>query len=422
MNIDDYKKLMAELRKNKDQLETNLDGLEINVHQDFNMDFVTKIQDVANNMLSLINPLKEDLEKFQRAFLGNDKQDYEAFRNFFLSRPDLTNLSDEDLRKIFELYIKANEDDTNTLNRFCCLADETCHNQIIKAHSIQENGELDLISDKRSNKQQVYHLKRVFEQTLKAELHHISNASVFYGMCKDHDREVFKPIDNKVFTSEAQKLLLQSARAFLFSYYRTKVQQIRQLSQFQSLAGSLNIDDECLQIVRFEKQKIELEKAIKENKNILAFLKWSVPHISPIACSSWATIHFSVGSNILTFSNEKLNTGLPIMITVLPSKETNCTYVTLARFVSDIGSEGLFNQLRSICSSHDDFGRLISYIILRCNENFYLNPRFYENLGESERKKIQIPMNDKSPFLSGKAINLNEQINFFEERFKMNRT
>lgn len=239
-------------------------------------------------------------------------------------------------------------------------------------------------------------------------------------MCKEHDREVFKPIDNNSFADDKQKLFLQSVRAFFFSYYRTRVYQQRNFRYLEAFQDSISLDLEELKVTRFEKNKAELENAIHQGtNNNLAFLRWSVPHICPIACSSWTIIHLSINDSFITVNDGSIKTGYPIILTILPSKKTNSTSVVLGRFISDIGSECIFNQFQQKCKNHDEFGRLISNLVLRASENFYLNPAFYNNLCEMDKKTIESLGTEKSAFFSGDKIDFSKQFNFFDVMLKI---
>lgn len=138
---------MAELKKRKEELNKNLQEVEKFKSIPIDNELKSDVVNITANLISSLKPFLEQLGQFQKTFLGGDKSDFISFKNYLNSRPDLLNLSDCELAKVIELYSKAEEDDSRVSNRFCCLQNDSCDQDIIKAHSIQENGELDIISD-----------------------------------------------------------------------------------------------------------------------------------------------------------------------------------------------------------------------------------------------------------------------------------
>lgn len=110
-------------------------------------------------------------------------------------------------------YLLTKKEITNEGRCLHYQADNRC-NEIIKAHSIQNNGVLSEIA--REHK--VYCLshnigdlkKNNGEIILKKE--YIKNFSIFRGFCKKHDNKLFEPIDNSLFSSDSKEQI------FLYTY------------------------------------------------------------------------------------------------------------------------------------------------------------------------------------------------------------
>ncbi len=88
-------------------------------------------------------------------------------------------------------------------------------NEIIKAHSIQKNKSLSAIAQHGH----VYKISsdigslKMNKGRLTYKKYGINKVSTFFGFCKNHDNELFEPIDNELLIPTDQQILLYSYRS-----------------------------------------------------------------------------------------------------------------------------------------------------------------------------------------------------------------
>ncbi|KWS24588.1 hypothetical protein AL062_13110 [Pseudomonas syringae pv. syringae] len=94
-------------------------------------------------------------------------------------------------------------------------------NQIISAHSIQKSGQLKLIEEAghvyRLNGDTSTLKKNGGQPNVKAI--GVNNASTFFGMCQEHDNQLFSPIDNHPLRFDHEQVALYAYRSVCREYF-----------------------------------------------------------------------------------------------------------------------------------------------------------------------------------------------------------
>ena len=405
-------------------------GVDIN-----NLD-LEELKSIASNMA-------EQGKSLENIFKGNFFKDLNNFHNKVRSNPEAT---EADKKKLQELGIRAFNKDMEQKSEFCFIGNE-CENEIIDAHSIQNNGELSLIAKEGK----VFHfIKNIQnEEKEKSEIH-ISKASIFKGFCKKHDNRIFEPIDKKKSASIEEEYFLYTLRSFAFSYHSIKSYKDCFLNYLNNTASGLNplvdslkgladsigmklpdelnevhfpeISNEQMQILeieRFEKhRKLLIEFINKKSYDQLEYLIYEKDYLCPIACSSWMVLHIPFGNQFLIVNDG--NTpyyGFLIIISLIPFKGK--TKIILARFKADTGSELIFNQWRNAISNKVNFEKELSKLIIENVENFYLSPTFYNKLSEEEKRIINNAVNIEKEKFPNQRTQF-EVLNFFDQKYALN--
>lgn len=127
---------------------------------------------------------------------------------------------------IAEHNFRTNRNNSNIRECFC--KDESCSETIINAHSLSQSSTLKLIKGLTTSGEGVILLNEI--RLEKGEVINKpvpqgwkKHASIFNGFCKDHDREVFKPIEaGNPFDNTDEQCFLHSMRSFAYTYHKNK--------------------------------------------------------------------------------------------------------------------------------------------------------------------------------------------------------
>lgn len=359
-----WKELISKIGQDKDAVEKLAKDNPEGFLKEYGID-LSKID--LSSLKEMIPELQKQMESLKHLYSNPAFKDVNNYNESIKSK---TSLSPEEDKKLKTLAQGALLKDIENKQKSCFISNSEC-NQIISAHSIQENGELSKISDSINGKSQVYHFNEDITKKEKVISQiDITKASAFYGFCHKHD-QTFEPIDKNTCVSNEQSLFLYSLRSFAHSYHNINAFQENGLGtitetnnvasslvdMLKGLAGSLNMDISSmendmkvpivseeqlatLKITRFERHKLLLIDDLNNHKfDNLDYLTYQVDHLSPIVCASWMVMHIEFGNGFMILRKEsEPYYGFPIIISVLPTKEGK-TRIILARFKSDNGSE-----------------------------------------------------------------------------------
>jgi hypothetical protein len=392
-------------------------------------------------LLKIAKELPEMAKSFESIISGKNFKDVNNYHNSVKNKQEL---SEEEKKKLQELGIRAFYTDLKNKQQFCFIGNDC--DKIIDAHSIQENGELSVIAD--NNK--VFHFVQNIQTGSKEKQEVvITKASTFKGFCHKHD-QIFEPIDKNKNISDEEKYFLYSLRSFAHSYFNIKSFKNYFLGLVSDSSSNLNpliesikgiansigyklpsefteielpkISKEQLDVLeleRFEEHRTLLIKYVTEKDySQLDYMVYETDHLCPIVCASWMVLHINIGNGFLILHNDnKPYYGFPIIISVLP--DNNKTKIVLARFKNDNCSDLIFNQFKNLLKEPINFETEISKYIIENVENFYLAPKFWDNLNEQEKDIIFNAVTvDKKRFPEGRTEF--EIVNFFDKKYKHN--
>lgn len=393
--------------------------------------------------------LTQNVGGLENIFNNPNFNNLSGYHNSIKNKTELTNTEKDKLKELGNIAFKK---DLKDKQKSCFINNTECDN-IIKAHSIQENGELSKIASEIKGKKQVLHFTQNI-QTGKKELTEtdIASASTFQGFCHKHD-QTFEPLDKKTYQTDSERFFLYSFRSFAHSYHYTKSYQnyfsnfigdaVSSLDPFietvKNISSSLGLNltaelektqlptinkeqIENLKLVRFEKfRRFLIEYLTNKSYSQLDFLTYEINHLCPIVCASWMVMHINFGSGFMILHDEsKPYYGFPIMLSILPV-DNQKSILVLARFKIDSGSELIFNQLNNLKSQKEAFEKEISKLIIENVENFYLSPNFWLNLSKDEQELITKATNiEKNKFPEEHTAF--DIINFFDKKYCLNNT
>ncbi|MFM1998722.1 MAG: hypothetical protein RL204_669 [Bacteroidota bacterium] len=438
-----WKELISKMGQDKDAVDKLAKDNPEGFLKEYGID-LNKID--LSSLKGMIPELQKQMEGLKHLYSNPAFKDV---NNYHQSIKNKTSLTPEEDTKLNTLAQRAFLKDIENKKKSCFIGNSEC-NQIISAHSIQENGELSKISDLINGKSQVYHfIEDITKKEKVISQIDTTKASAFYGFCHKHD-QMFEPIDKNACVSNEQSLFLYSLRSFAHSYHNIKAFQENGLGtitetssvasslvqMLKGLTSSLNMDISSmendmkvpviseeqlatLKITRFERHKQLLIDDLNNHKfDNLHYLTYQIDHLAPIVCASWLVMHIECGNGFMIFRNDSdPYSGFPIIMSVLPTKERK-TRIILARFKSDTGSEFIFNRLKIATKERALFELEISKLIIENIENFYLNPKFWDNLSVEEKAMV-VNARNKERYMFPEKRTETQMINFFSEIYQI---
>lgn len=277
-------------------------------------------------------------------------------------------------------------------------ADSRC-NEIIKAHSIQNNGVLSEIAKEHK----VYCLshnigdfkKNNGDVSLRKE--YIKKFSIFRGFCKKHDNKLFEPIDNSLFTLENYEQI------FLYSY--------RSLSkELFDKENALNMELNILEDVKeheglykhFAYSVIGTEigyRNLKWHKELYDdLLKKNIyTEMRYVSFNSYEKLNVAF-SNVLypeydftgSLIQELTDTSKPfglISYYSVPTKE-GWSFVFSWHKSSNYSCYPFVQSLKTMIRKGESLSDLLFQFAITHGENFAFSPDWWESLIEEKQKRI----------------------------------
>lgn len=277
-------------------------------------------------------------------------------------------------------------------------ADNRC-NEIIKAHSIQNNGVLSEIAkdykvyclshnigDLKKNKGNV---------SLKKE--YIKNFSIFRGFCKKHDNKLFEAIDNSVFSSgNYEQIFLYSYRALskeLFdkenalNMYLNMLEDVKEHEGFYKYFTSLLIGTENgHRSLKWHRDLYDdlLKKDIYSEMRYVSFNSYEKLNV---AFSNVLYPEYDFTGNLI---QNLADTSKPfdlISYYSVPTKE-GWSFVFSWHKSSNYSCYPFIQSLKIMMKKGESLSDLLFQFVITHGENFAFSPDWWESLSEDNQTRI----------------------------------
>jgi len=278
----------------------------------------------------------------------------------------------------------------STQYNLCLWPDGECKNQAIRAHSVQNNGVLDILC---CNGHVVMPKLNVTFHTPPEYLFDEvgrNKATTFTGLCSLHDQELFRPIEvNAVDLENSNHLFLLSYRAILKEVHASRKSAIDVQSNYllgveqglfpkdEPSAPGMFAVERMIAAYLVEETKIEFDKAFltKEWARIghNMFEINAAPGIAVNAMFStdlWSEAFDSLA--FVTLNVFPLNGKTVVLFSYL---QQNHAQIHQA-FINVLGSNGHYREYE------------LSKLILRKCENFVISPYLYDQFGNKQKDVI----------------------------------
>lgn len=315
----------------------------------------------------------------------------------------------------------------NSKRKLCAMSDsyqDECAGKIIKAHTVSKSSSLKTIA----REGHVYSMSKSAnemhsnEGRYKPKLIGINVASTFTGFCQKHDRDLFSPIENKIFSWEMEQVLLVAYRGLTYEWY-AKSMILEQEEYFKSLdAGKplyAQIEIQQMMSNLFITTKIALEEISGIKSKFERFLKekdfskinyvgfeFSKP-LPVMGSGGFAPVYDLIGNKIQNLLN--LNVTAEAIFYSSFASENKGIFCVI--WINEGGNAA--KQFSESLTNLED-GKIANAIIntlFSNSENIYLAPDWWETLSKDEQKYLIYIFSDSvNPDLSIKNYKITDVV------------
>lgn len=290
--------------------------------------------------------------------------------------------------------------DTNLINAYynsfgerfrrCLYPGMTCTRNPIRAHSIQNSRVFDLLQEKD-------HLIGLKIDTDKEHKPHINfeligrnRASTFEGLCESHDKELFHYIDDFSFNKKDQRQLFliayrsvlkelhaSMAKALMLQNAYLKKKNLKHITEGITTEGLISVQGMVDSYETFNYKNIFDEIYLNGNYELVFHWIFEIETQQPtIACSQ-----------LFSIDSAKFKDSVPRMVMNIFPVHNNLSYgiFTCTKEEREFGFDYLYKCINS--TSYAKYYE-ISKLVIRNSENFFINPKHYNNWSESKKKNI----------------------------------
>lgn len=350
------------------------------------------------------------------------------------------------------------------INQKKCFYPSCNSDNIIKAHSIQENGPLNYLADDIKGQREVFYLDDEFgfdqktktmvsKQKVQRVLHHrgIASASTFNGFCEKHDKIFKNTIEDVVFEGNTKQLFFHSYRAYAYFMHK-EYELLKMLSDMElgmdeifNIEGFKRTDidyeqNDLLNSVQLTldglKNMIEGLKSTfsivgKEAEKLLFGLKLKKDRLDDIIENKYYSkmdyillkfdgLYPIASSTVIQYIDE-INTpssdgvvnATEFGLTIFPDPTLQSTFFIFASFPENPNWDILKNKLRIM--TNDQQLKFVSDLLIDRGYNIYLSPRMIEIMTKNERDDLLRLKTDKTHCDIGIP---KIKMNLFDPKFK----
>ncbi|MGX7078401.1 SEC-C metal-binding domain-containing protein [Globicatella sanguinis] len=261
---------------------------------------------------------------------------------------------------------------------------EECSENIIKAHSIQNNKVLSKISKNGNVIMPIPKSDNPFQLTTE---YGRKRATVFTGFCGHHD-QMFSPIEDFDFNYEIKQVFLYIYRAFAVEYHR-KMEGLKQQEEMKKFTTDSIIDYTQLGFTLakrdMEKDKEVFDAAILNNEfNVLNYVVYEFDKEINFAATGFLTpIDDLNGNKIQSLSDYDAKMS-NLYFSVFP--EENKSYAIVAVLKNDELLADYVTSLKGLTQEEEK--NFINYLIIKGTENLVINPDAWYALSEVDKESF----------------------------------
>ena len=275
-------------------------------------------------------------------------------------------------------------------------------NEIIKAHSIQNNGVLSKIANE---KKVIYALSQNigdFEKNdgnLSFRKYSIHKFSIFRGFCGNHDNDLFKPIDTSYFKSRNQEqIFLYAYRSLskeLFDKENALNMYVDMIEDVKDNIGLSKYISAFIEGTKNSLNSLNIQKKIYDDvlKNKLyddmRYVSFSSKDKLFMAFSNILYPEYDfMGNTIQDLSNTNTENTFDLITFCSAPTENGWAFIFSWHKSSDNSCLPFIQSLKERLKQGDFLSDLLFKFILLNSENFALSPSWWESLSNDIQKEI----------------------------------
>ncbi|MGM9979609.1 MAG: hypothetical protein ACI33J_12480 [Clostridium sp.] len=336
--------------------------------------------------------------------------------------------SDKDSRMTKIIINYHNKLVKKSVNSECILRGKSTCNNIINAHSIQNNGVLSKLGENGKViyiEGQIYNISEMSEMLIGR-----NEATTFRGLCKRHD-EIFNPIEHKDYEyGNLEQNFLFAYRAFAKAYtdyfnsknyYDSWIEELvenKSLERILEKHAESNLEKretrEIKKKVVLERQKYRVKQMQVIEKEHLAMKTAMNIYLKREKYNKLETVvkevkvNNIIASSSLVYIYSDLNgfpfnkhLKYPTFITIHP--QDNKTLVLLSYFKKDKSYfQKFINQIKNVNKEQQEL--IISNILLKYGSNIVFSPKEFRKFSKKNLKIIEYALNNRTQYPGEKLI------------------
>lgn len=298
-------------------------------------------------------------------------------------------MSDKNTKARKELFSRGVKQLASAYN-LCLWPGENCKSQAIRAHSVQNNGVLDSLC--HNGHVIMPKLKVSFSKPPEFRFCEVgrNKATTFTGLCSDHDRELFRPIEiNAIDIKNTNHLFLLSYRAVLKEAHASRKSAFDIQSNYilgtekglfpkdePSAPGMLAVD-QMMAAYLIEETKIEYEKAfLTKDWSCVGHDVLEIDASPSIAVNAmfstdlWSEVYDGPAFAILNIFPSNGKTAVVFSYLKQNRAQIHDAFITI------LNSNGRYREYE------------LSKLILRKCENFVISPHLFNQFGKKQKDAI----------------------------------
>jgi len=274
----------------------------------------------------------------------------------------------------------------------------SCSIRIIKAHSVSESSNLNLIKEEVMSQVGVYSTSykeweiKENRRFHKPKIVGVSKASTFKGFCETHDKLFSDAFESKLFDpSNKEHLFLHVYRSHAREYHR-KIEECKGVKELLKkgirVMSNNDLNSTMLGVIEMEVVKDRLNQILRDKEyDKLIYKVVKLEHVFPISCSSSFSPDYSYdGTRVNDPYSDQIMDSL--FLTIFPDKR-DCTYVILGCLPEHIRSEKFIDDLPE---DMEELQKAISSLIITYVGNAFFSPSLWENMSETEKNTFRFEL------------------------------
>ena len=254
---------------------------------------------------------------------------------------------------------------------------DACSEKIVGAHSLQNNKILKKISD---NGIVYMPCPKADNPFLPMTEYGRKEATVFTGFCGYHDKILFQPIEDNLFTKSVEQIFLYTYRSFAVEYHKKQEVVNMQQNIFAKKPSLLCMPKEDnpfggmqMAINDFGPVKEKFDKALLDgNYDILTSVVWEFNQSVNFAGTGFEAMSRDLKGNKIQDLSKQQILAKHIFVMVFPETEKTYCIISWLKENDDIFS-GYYRQLQEL--NEQQKKNYINNLLPMISENIAINPK-----------------------------------------------